>query len=158
LPSEPDAWSPSPHPPRAVSATRRENATARLAEQELTTYVLDKRLRPIHPAISAAEVEAAAVGQVRALLRQPEIIVGTWTAARGSDPDLTEAETRDALHQLQPLWDELFPAEQARIVRLLVEKVTVSRTRADIRLRVEGLSSLVWDLGTGRPTMLKAAE
>ncbi len=90
--------------------------------------------------------------------RQPEIIVGTWAAARASDPDLTEAETRDALHQLEPLWDELFPAEQARIVRLLVERVTVSSTGADIKLRVEGLASLVQDLGTERPTMLEAAE
>ncbi|WP_245615449.1 hypothetical protein [Muricoccus aerilatus] len=84
--------------------------------------------------------------------------MGTWAAARASDPDLTEAETRDALHQLEPLWDELFPAEQARIVRLLVERVTVSSTGADIKLRVEGLASLVQDLGTERPTMLEAAE
>ena len=27
--------------------------------------------------------------------------------------------------QLDPLWDELFPAEQARIVQLLVERVDV---------------------------------
>ncbi|HEY8613957.1 MAG TPA: recombinase family protein [Roseomonas sp.] len=107
--------------------------------------------------ISAAEIETAVVGQVRALLRQQEIVVGTWAAARITDPDLTEAKTRDALHQLEPLWDELFPAEQARIVRLLVERVTVSSTGADIRLRVEGLASLVRDLGAGRPAMLDAA-
>jgi DNA invertase Pin-like site-specific DNA recombinase len=108
--------------------------------------------------ISAAEIEAAVVGQVRALLRQPEIIVGTWTAARGPDPDLTEAETRDALHQLEPLWDKLFPVEQARILRLLVERVTVLSRGADIRFRVEGLTSLVRDLGTGTSAMLEAAE
>jgi hypothetical protein len=38
-------------------------------------------------------------------------------------PDITEDEVRDALRQLDPLWDELFPAEQARIVQLLVERV-----------------------------------
>ena len=32
--------------------------------------------------VSAAEIEAAVVGQIRALLRQPEIVVGTWVAAR----------------------------------------------------------------------------
>jgi DNA invertase Pin-like site-specific DNA recombinase len=108
--------------------------------------------------ISAAEIEAAVVGQVRALLGQSEIIVGTWAAARASDPELTEAETRDALHQMEPLWDELFPAEQARIVRLLVERVTVSSTGADIRLRVEGLAGLVRDLGASRAPVLEAAE
>src|SRR4029453_7792852 len=33
--------------------------------------------------VSAAEIEAAVVGQVRALLRQPGAGVGTWAAARG---------------------------------------------------------------------------
>jgi DNA invertase Pin-like site-specific DNA recombinase len=108
--------------------------------------------------ISAAEIEGAVVTQVRALLLQPEIIVGTWAAARANDPRLTEAETRDALQQLEPLWDELFPAEQARIVRVLVEKVTVSSTGADIRLRVEGLANLVRDLGASSTLLLEAAE
>jgi hypothetical protein len=97
--------------------------------------------------VSAAEIEAAVVGQVRALLRQPEIVVGAWLAARAEIPELTEAEARDALLQLDPLWDELFPAERARIVRLLVERVEVGHGGADIRLRVEGLASLVRDLG-----------
>ena len=42
---------------------------------------------------------------------------------------LTEAEVREALQRLDPLWDELFPAEQARIVQLLVERVDVSPGR-----------------------------
>ena len=87
------------------------------------------------------------MNQIRALLRQPEIIVGTWRAARAEAPDLSEAETREALERLDPLWAELFPAEQARIVRLLVERVEVGPTGADIRLRVAGLASLVRDLG-----------
>ena len=68
------------------------------------------------------------VQQVRALLRQPEMVIGTWLAARADDPDLTEAETREALARLGPLWDELFPAEQARIVRLLVSGWTSAPT------------------------------
>ncbi len=96
--------------------------------------------------VSAAEIETAVTDQVRALLRQPEIVVGTWLAARAEQPGLTETEVRDALHELDPLWDELFPAERARIVRLLVERVEVGPSGADIRLRVEGLASLVRDL------------
>ncbi len=97
------------------------------------------------------------VDQVRALLRQPEIVVGTWRAARKEAPDLTEDETSDALHRLDPLWEHLFPAEQARIVRSLVEQVVVGPAGADIRLRVEGLNSLVRDLGAISPSALMAA-
>jgi DNA invertase Pin-like site-specific DNA recombinase len=107
--------------------------------------------------VSAAEIEAAVVDQVRVLLRQPEIVVGTWHAARKDAPDLTEGETQDALHRLEPLWEQLFPAEQARIVQSLVERVVVGPAGADIRLRIEGLSGLVRDLTAIAPDALRAA-
>jgi len=107
--------------------------------------------------IAAGEIEGAVMAQVRALLRQPEIVVSTWLAARQEAPELTEAEVRDALHRLDPLWEELFPAEQARIVQALVERVTVGPAGADIRLRVEGLAGLVQDLRGSRAPALEAA-
>jgi len=107
--------------------------------------------------VSAAEIERAVVDQVRALLRQPEVVVGTWLAARAEAPDLKEGEVREALARLDPLWGELFPAEQARIVRALVERVVVGPAGADIRLRVEGLAGLVRDLTAVAPAALKEA-
>jgi hypothetical protein len=41
---------------------------------------------------------------------------------------------------------------------LLVKRVTLSSTGANIRLPVEGLAGLVSNLGTSRPAMLEAAE
>ncbi|WP_137125657.1 recombinase family protein [Roseomonas sp. HF4] len=96
--------------------------------------------------LPAGEIEGLVLAQVRALLRQPEVMVGTWRAAREEAPDLTEAEVRDALGRLDPLWDELFPGEQERIVRLLVERVTVSEEGAEIRLNLEGLAGLARDM------------
>jgi hypothetical protein len=44
------------------------------------------------------------------------------------------------------VWEEPFPAERARILQLLVERVDVSLEGIDIRLRTDGLTSLVADL------------
>ena len=107
--------------------------------------------------VPAGEIETAVIDQVRALLRQPEVVMGTWRAAQGDVGDLTEAEARDALERLDPLWEELFPAEQARIVRLLVERVDVSTTGVDIKLRVDGLTGLVRDLGAQGAAPLRTA-
>jgi hypothetical protein len=85
--------------------------------------------------VSAAAIEAAVVDQVRALLRQPEVVVGTWLAARAEAPALKEGDVLDALARLDPLWGELFPAEQARIVRALVDRIVVGPGGADIRRR-----------------------
>jgi DNA invertase Pin-like site-specific DNA recombinase len=101
--------------------------------------------------LPAAEIESAVIDQLRDLLRAPEIIVRTWRAARQSVEDLSESDVREALERLDPLWEELFPAEQARIVQLLVERIDVSPEGADIRLRTEGLTSLAADLGALAP-------
>jgi hypothetical protein len=52
------------------------------------------------------------------------------------------------------LWAELFPAEQARIVQLLVERVDVHEHGANVVLKVEGLTSLFAEL---QPDSRKAA-
>jgi DNA invertase Pin-like site-specific DNA recombinase len=96
--------------------------------------------------IPAAEIERAVVDQLRLLLHSPEIIVATWRAALESGEDITESDVREALGRFDPLWDELFPSEQTRIVQLLVKRVDVRPEGADIQLRTEGLTSLFADL------------
>ena len=92
--------------------------------------------------LPAAEIEAAVIDQVRGLLRAPEIVVGTWRASKTKVDGLSEDQVRRALQDLDPLWDELFPAEQARIVQLLVERIDVGTDGFDLRLRVDGLAHL----------------
>jgi hypothetical protein len=96
--------------------------------------------------VPAGEIEAAVVDQLRTIFRQPEIIIGTWKAAKPHDGDITEDEAREALMHFDPIWDELFPAEQARIVQLLVERVDIGTSGLDVRLRIDGLSGLVREM------------
>jgi site-specific DNA recombinase len=101
--------------------------------------------------VPAAEIEAPVIDQLRGIFRQPEMIVGTWRAARRAEQeDITEDEVRDGLLQLDPLWDELFPAEQARIVQLLVERVDVRMHGVEVRLRPNGLAGLVREVAGNR--------
>jgi len=99
--------------------------------------------------VPAGEIEAAVIEQLRAVFRQPEIVAGTWKAARSHVDNITEADARAALQQLDPLWDELLPAEQARIVGLLVERVEIGTEGLNVRLRVDGLGSLAREMLTG---------
>ena len=85
----------------------------------------------------------AVIEQLRGVFRQPEIVVGTWRAARAEHYDITEDDAREALLQLDPLWDELFPAEQARIVQLLVDRVDVHEKGSPCaRSRMNGIGAL----------------
>jgi hypothetical protein len=100
--------------------------------------------------LPAGEIEALVLDQLRALLRQPEVVVGTWRAAQAEAPDLAEDTVRDALARFDPVWSELFPAEQERLIRLLVQRVVVGEAGAQISLNLEGLASLARDLSQPR--------
>jgi site-specific DNA recombinase len=99
--------------------------------------------------VPAGAIEAAVIDQLRAVFRQPEIVAGTWKGARAHADDITEDDARSALQQLDPLWDELFPAEQARIVALLVEHVDIGTDGLNVRLRVDGLGGLAREMLSG---------
>jgi len=62
---------------------------------------------------------------------------------------VTEADARGALQQVDPLWDELFPAERARIVALLVGRVDLGADGLNVQLRVDGLGGLAREMLAG---------
>ena len=107
--------------------------------------------------VPAAEIERIVIDQVRSLLQTPEVIVQTWRAARKTDRGLAESDVRDALLEFEPLWNELFPAEQTRIIELLVERVDLQADSIDLRLRVEGLTSLCSELSSAVGAQQEAA-
>ena len=96
--------------------------------------------------VPAAEIENVVIDQLRGMLRAPEVIIATWRSARPEIGELSETQVREALEALDPLWDELFPAEQTRIIQLLVERVDVGVAGLKVRLRVQGLARMVQDL------------
>jgi site-specific DNA recombinase len=67
----------------------------------------------------------------------------TWAAAKDEMP---ERDVVGAITEFSALWDELFPAEQARVLRLLVERVYLSASGMRVRLWAEGLPTLVEQL------------
>ena len=101
--------------------------------------------------ISASEIEGVVLGQVRRLLQAPEVAARTVAACRELSDDKGDAAVRehealDALRRLEELWNELFPAEQTRILQLLVQQVDVTADGIDVRLRIGGIRSLAGEL------------
>ena len=101
--------------------------------------------------IAASEVEGLVLGQVRRLLASPELVARTITAVRrengaAEDAVLEEGEVIEALGALEPVWDELYPAEQARILRLLIERIDVAPDGISVTLHAAGIRSLVAEL------------
>ncbi len=113
--------------------------------------------------MAASEVEGLVLGQVRRLLASPELVARTISAVRrengaAEDPELEEGDVIDALGALEPVWDELYPAEQARILRLLIERIDVAPDGISVTLHAAGIRSLVAELASQETPALAASE
>jgi site-specific DNA recombinase len=101
------------------------------------------------------------------VLASPELVARTITAVRRENgateaPLLDESEVIEALGALAPVWDELYPAEQARIMRLLIERIDVAPDGISVTLHAAGIRSLVAELAgqeaRAPEPLLEAAE
>lgn len=86
--------------------------------------------------LPAAEIESAVLAQVHQALQKPEMVVGVWKAnmALPQRQNLDEPTVLVAMRQISAVWENLFPIEQNRIMRLLIER---------IQLHVDGLD-IIW--------------
>lgn len=106
--------------------------------------------------LAAAMVDGAVIAEMRRIIGSPEIAARVIEAQRREDWATDERAIVTALQRFNDLWDALYPAEQARIVRLLVDRVTVGPAGMAVDLRNNGITTLVRDLAAN--THLEAAE
>ncbi|WP_223618961.1 recombinase family protein [Lysobacter sp. ESA13C] len=99
------------------------------------------------PRLPAAELEGIVVGYVRQMLNTPEMLSAIVAQAAASEAGLDEAMIVVGIRQFDQVWDALFPAEQKRLLRLLIEQVVVNLDGMEIRFHPNGVSSLVDELG-----------
>jgi site-specific DNA recombinase len=132
-----------------------------VAAGEIEKAVLDQLRAVFRSPEMAAKVFRAAQGKtaeeierLQAEKRQLVLEGQSTDRVRNVEAELRELRARpvnerdicQSLRDLDPVWAELFPAEQQRIARLLIESVTVSPEGLDLRIRADGLSSLLAEL------------
>ncbi|MGI9130036.1 MAG: recombinase family protein [Roseomonas sp.] len=96
--------------------------------------------------LPAPMVEDAVIGEIHRMIRAPEITARTIAALRRDGVKVEEAAVVATLAGFERLWGALYPAEQARIVQLLVERITVSTKGIAVDLRKEGLGLVLRDM------------
>lgn len=101
------------------------------------------------PRLPAQPVEDAVVQHLHQHLRSDSLIQQMLPLVQEHDPTMDEAQLTAAMTRLDHIWEQLFPAEQQRIVRLMLEKVIVNSDSLDVRLRASGLHKLVLELEPG---------
>lgn len=111
----------------------RAELTARIGElsQEMTRLASASTSDP--EALQRADDELA---QTQQKLLDVDQEIDELSARQVSERDIAEC-----LQRLDPVWEELYPLEQTRIIQLLVERVTVTPGGMSIRIRTSGIHS-----------------
>lgn len=97
------------------------------------------KVRRIGP-LPAAEIENAVLDVIHAELAQPERIIAVWRASNQL-PDgqsLDESEVVVAMGRIASVWQQLFPVEQQRIAKLLIDRIVISEGSLEIKWRDDG--------------------
>ena len=106
--------------------------------------------------LPAGMVEDAVVTEVRRILQTPEVVSQVLAALKRDEGVASEADAIAALHEFKALWSQLFPAEQARIIHLLVRRVTVAAAGLEVDIRREGIAGVIREMVAQR--RMEAAE
>ena len=100
--------------------------------------------------IAAVQIEEAVFYRIQELIRAPEMIARIWKKAKAAEQGVAEREVVSAMKMVSNAWEMLFPIERNRLLHLLLETVVLTRSNLEIRVRVEGVNSLVAELSDSK--------
>ena len=106
--------------------------------------------------LAAGMVEDTVMTEVRRILQTPEVVTQVLAALKRDGGGASEADAVAALREFKALWSQLFPAEQARIIQLLVRRVTVTVAGLEVDIRREGIAGVIREMVA--PRRLEAAQ
>jgi len=94
----------------------------------------------------ADQIEEVVVNLVLQALQSPESMQAVWNHVRAQYPEIAEPTVALAMRRLAEVWKALFPAEQVRLVNLLIERVVLLADGVDIVWREAGWKELAGEL------------
>ena len=96
--------------------------------------------------LPAEPLEQLVIEQVLGALRAPETIQAVCDVVKARDARIGEPEVVVAMRNLAVVWKELFPAEQRRLVQLLIRRVLIHERGVEIEWHPMGWFELCGEL------------
>ncbi len=135
---------------RAIRAQHQAAVDRLTAERDrLSGQARDLRAAAVRALKAGVGTDGAILRQIGDDLAGAEERLATITAELGAltAMTITEQDVSAAFERIDPIWEELFPAEQERIIRLLVETVLVGADGLELHLKADGLADFAAEVG-----------
>ncbi len=96
-----------------------------------------------HERLPAQEIETAMVAQIKTVLSSPEAIVAVCKTIELKGAKMSEDKTVMAMHSLGDVWEQLYPNERIRIVKLMIERIDLVAGGIKIKWHALGWKALI---------------
>lgn len=102
-----------------------------------------------NPRIPAAEFERTVLTEITKVLNTPTMLakIDQRLAVKGTDASLRQLMVKNAIGNLNNLWEILVPVERYKIIHGIVRQITVYRDHMRIEFNKEGIMKLMYELG-----------
>ncbi len=111
--------------------------------------------------ISAGELEAAVLTQVKHLLRAPQITAKVLDLYYAQNPDsaemMSEKELIESIHRFEQIWDQLYPAEQNNLLKLLISEIVVTMDGIYLKIHKSSIGDFAQTIVPPQPPERKIA-
>jgi len=95
--------------------------------------------------IPAEAIEAKVTDEVLLKLKSPEVVLKVRELAKENAVD--EDQLQSSLRNLSETWKYLYPQEQSRIMKLLINQIELKKDGLNIQINMDGFDSLLLSLG-----------
>ena len=92
--------------------------------------------------IPCGDIEKVIIHELGRLFRTPTMLLNISNAT----PELETSQIAEVFSSIDFFWSEMFPGEQTRLARLLVESVIVFRDKLHINIKKPGLEAMIREL------------
>lgn len=99
--------------------------------------------------ISAGEIEEVVASQIKSIFSTPTQSSAITSAVKKLNKNISEQKIWDALKNMDSLWKVMVPAEQKKIINMLIRHIAVNANGLDIEYRAEGIEELIDGLQRG---------
>jgi hypothetical protein len=96
--------------------------------------------------IAASEIDSIIMDHVKVILTQPGFVVKTYKEASKIYKSIKQSTVQKTFANFDELWAELFPTMQARVIELLIKRITIHPDHMVMQLHNNGIYSLMAEL------------
>ena len=130
----------------AMTPTYGYNHGLRYRYYACSNHVRNKSCQSSFKTVAAEEIEEQVLGEILKILQAPEITININKMIETGNSEIMKENVISALKNLTEVWNFLYPTEQHKIAKLLLEEVMLADAGIKIKMNLDGFDRVLREI------------